>query len=616
MVSPANIRAGGASVEIVADSRKLDSGLREAESKLRAYNQRVRQLNREATAAAKAGDQGQAVRLGMQARELDKHADRVRERASTLSQRDDARGAMAQRLASFKAGKAALLADQNDLEERLAAATMKPRELALRDLDRHFDQMRAKYAGNAKMLALIERTAAAERAKVNADYAPGLMGMLGGKRLAKQEIKYAAANLAGVAGGEVGMAAMTLVSGAGAAAAVVAPLILLGVALKGAAAAVDAVKASVKAWGEQLDRTAALRVGTYRTLHPPTGNESEINSLNADIAKITEEQKKVHDTDTSMSWAKRMFVGNAPQEWAESEKTRNMDMLEKSRQELIKKRDALKDTPGETSAVRDASADWERQVYYIGQAKAAEEELFAAEMERAGLADQQAAERAAYVQQMGDQYGDATNAAVTGGVAGQREAEWQGVLRTMQAAKQTQEDIDKVHALFMGKNIAEDNRAVLDQITELADRLAVATGKASELDAEMAKIAREHPEASAENLAKLRAMKEKTDLAQFVKGELEGIKTPAEKFKEYRDRLDKAVGVGVLTQSQMEALLASKMAEAMGVARNVGGFNVSAINQMVGGGGSVAERTAKAAEDTAKNTRKLAGNQGSGATFG
>jgi hypothetical protein len=46
------IRAGGASVEIVADPRKLDSGLREAESKLRDYNQRVRQLNREATAAA------------------------------------------------------------------------------------------------------------------------------------------------------------------------------------------------------------------------------------------------------------------------------------------------------------------------------------------------------------------------------------------------------------------------------------------------------------------------------------------------------------------------------------------------------------------------------------
>src|SRR5664280_1298423 len=103
MVTSSNIRAGGASVEIVADPRKLDSGLREAEAKLRAYNQRVRQLGREATAAAKAGDQGQAIRLGMTARELDKHSDRVRERSSTLSQRDDARGALAQRLASFKA---------------------------------------------------------------------------------------------------------------------------------------------------------------------------------------------------------------------------------------------------------------------------------------------------------------------------------------------------------------------------------------------------------------------------------------------------------------------------------------------------------------------------------
>src|SRR5665811_396030 len=105
MVTSANIRAGGASVEIVADSRKLDSGLREAESKLRAYNQRVRQLNKEATAAAKAGDQGQAIRIGMTAQELDKQSARITERAGTLSQRDDARSAMAQRLASFKAGK-------------------------------------------------------------------------------------------------------------------------------------------------------------------------------------------------------------------------------------------------------------------------------------------------------------------------------------------------------------------------------------------------------------------------------------------------------------------------------------------------------------------------------
>jgi hypothetical protein len=611
MDTSTNIRTGGASVEIVADARKLDTGLREAESKLRAYNQRVRQLNKEATAAAKAGDQGQAIRLGTTARELEKRSQRMTERSSTLSQRDDARGALAQRLASFKAGKAALLSDQSDLEERLAAATMKPRDLALRDLDRHFAQMRSKYVGNATMLQRIEQTAAAERAKVNSDYSTGIIGGLGGKRLAKQEMRYAAASLAGVAGGEVGMVAMTLLSGAGMAAAVVAPLLVLGVAFKGMVDAVNAVKASVKAWGEQLDRTAALRVGVNRTLHPPTANESEINSLNADIAKITEEQKKVHDTDTKQSWTTRMFMGNAPQEYAASEKDRNLDMLEASRQKLIKKRDALKDTPGEPSAVRDANADWERQIYYIGQAKAAEEELFAAEMERAGKAD----ERADQVKAMADQYGDATNAALTGGVAGQREAQWQGVLRTMQAAKQTQEDIDKVHALVIGQNIAEDNRAVLDQITEMADRLAVATGKASELDVEMARIAREHPEASAENLAKLRSMKEKTDLAQFVKGELEGIKTPAEKFKDYRDRLDKAVGVGVLTQSQMEALLASKMAEAMGVARNVGGFNVSAINQMVGGGGSVAERTAKAGEETAKNTRKLVDGQGSGGTF-
>jgi len=52
MVTSSNIRPGGASVEIVADGCKLDTGLREAESKLRAYHQWARLLNKEATARA------------------------------------------------------------------------------------------------------------------------------------------------------------------------------------------------------------------------------------------------------------------------------------------------------------------------------------------------------------------------------------------------------------------------------------------------------------------------------------------------------------------------------------------------------------------------------------
>ena len=590
MVSSSNIRAGGASVEIVADSRKLDTGLREAESKLRAYNQRVRQLNKEATAAAKAGDQGQAIRLGMTARELDKHSDRVRERASTLSQGDDARSAMTQRLASFKAGKSALLADQNDLEERLAAATMKPRDLALRDLDRHFAQMRAKYAGNAAMLTQIEQTAAAERAKVNADYSTGIMGMLGGKRLAKQEIKYAAANLAGVAGGEVGMAAMTLVSGAGAAAAIVAPLILLGVAFKGAADAVNAVKASVKAWGEQLDRTAGLVVSANRIMRP----KSDTDGIDAEVARITEEQRKVHDTDTSMSWAKRIFVGNAPQEWAQGEKDRQLDMLERSKRELREYK----------KFVEEADRAWERLSHDIEQASEREAAMSELSRELVEGAQELSRQQAAHVQELDQSLTAATNAALTGGVAGQREAEWQDMARAMEELGVAEEEVQRIRAKLSQRNAAQDNRAIIDQIDELNLKLAVAVGKMTELDAARARLAKEHPNADRKNIDKLVALQDKANLAEFIKGELEGIKTPAEKFKDYRDRLDKAVGAGVLNPTQQQALLQSKMAELMGGVRSVGGFNVSAINQMVGGG-SVAERTARACEETAKNSRRF-----------
>ena len=590
MATSSNIRAGGASVEIVADPRKLDSGLREAEAKLRAYNQRVRQLNREATAAAKAGDQGQAIRLGMTARELDKHSDRVRERASTLSQGDDARSALAQRLASFRAGKAALLADQADLEDRLAAATMKPRDLALRDLDRHFAQMRAKYAGNAAMLTQIEQTAAAERAKVNADYSTGIMGMLGGKRLAKQEIKYAAANLAGVAGGEVGMAAMTLVSGAGAAAAVVAPLILLGVAFKGAAEAVDAVKASVKAWGEQLDRTTGLVAGANRLM----GRQSPTEAIDAEVARITEEQRKVHDTDTSMSWAKRIFVGNAPQEWAQGEKDRQLDMLERSKRELREY----------AAAVKAADREWEKLSYDIEQASEREAAMSELSRELVEGAQELSRQQAAHVQELDQSLTSATNAALTGGVAGQREQEWQDMARAMEELGVAEEEVQRIRAKLTQRNAAQDNRAIIDQIDELNLKLAVAVGKMTELDAARARLAKEHPDADRKNIDKLVALQNKTNLAEWAKGEVDSAKTPAERFKDYRDKLDKAVAAGVLDQSKMNVLLQAKMAEMMGGVRNVGGFNVAAINQMVGGG-SVAERTARACEETARNSRRF-----------
>ena len=98
------------------------------------------------------------------------------------------------------------------------------------------------------------------------------------------------------------------------------------------------------------------------------------------------------------------------------------------------------------------------------------------------------------------------------------------------------------------------------------------------------------------------------ELADFARNEKDLLLTPLQRLEQYKAKLAEAVEAGpaVMTQQQADALARAKAAEFMHVTPARGLFNIAAIQSLLGGSGSVAERTAKAAEKTAENTGKIA----------
>lgn len=242
MAGPGDIRAGGAYVELSAPDEKLTRDLQQAEGKVQQYGRSIRTLLAQADRAEGLGQSGRAAALRelaqrqtanqAQAMQSVKTAQRAlvvdRAHAEAIVE-DQQRTLQARRQAA-----AQLVVDQQDLEDRLFRAQATGKQIALRDLDRHFATLRARYQGNAKMLLLIERSYRAESLAISKEHSGGLLGALGGKKLVRKEMKYAASTVAGMHGGEVGLGIATLMSMSGTAIAIAAPLMMIGAAYQGA----------------------------------------------------------------------------------------------------------------------------------------------------------------------------------------------------------------------------------------------------------------------------------------------------------------------------------------------------------------------------------------------
>ena len=166
-----------------------------------------------------------------------------------------------------------------------------------------------------------------------------------------------------------------------------------------------------------------------------------------------------------------------------------------------------------------------------------------------------------------------------------------------------------MYALWVRMNEAEARRSIADQIAEANLQIQQAVGNMTELDAEMARLAKSMPWANPGDLAKLKAWKEAASLADFAKGETEALKGPEQRLREYAERIKEAVQAGYMTAAQGEAAVRSKAEEISPKAQSrksvetAGTFNASALAGLAAGG--VEDRIADATRETARNTARL-----------
>ena len=163
----ATIRSLTAAIRV--DGSGMQADLAKSTERVRAWQSDIRRLNAEARRADKAGDASAAAR----SRQI---AAGLAERQAALQEQTAARAALQQRLADRKAAAAEEAAIRRDLEDKHLAATSGRQALELAQLDRHYATLREKHKANAKLVEQIDRTHAAERAKIQQQTAAGRGG--------------------------------------------------------------------------------------------------------------------------------------------------------------------------------------------------------------------------------------------------------------------------------------------------------------------------------------------------------------------------------------------------------------------------------------------------------
>jgi hypothetical protein len=570
------------------------------------------------------------------------------------------------------------------IEDRLYAATHTAREVDLRNLQNYYARLRAQHAGNARMLALIDKSYAAESAQVMAQSGGGsLLGMFGGKRLAKQEIKYAAATGLGMHGGEVGMAASAMLAMSGPAALVVGGLILIGSAYssaeKRAQQLVDAQKSYNAYLREGVEWAKKLAEAPNTAVGRAAGDRAE--QLREGARKIEDELQAQKDNArwyqaiplllggiiSGDFFTKDMFAGEHKQQQMAAEMKAEADRLELTRHEnagIQSRRDAAAMNAGVESARIAAMAEGpERRRLALVQSQAdatrklteqlSDRRRFFEQDQSAGSSDRLKEELArqdaiwvnhfaiqawqrdgARRQAEAEQRQEAASAeeaeirAYQSGYAREaallelkhrREIEEYdaahrdktNLLRVHAAEDYSQDEgrlkeaMDLVQGLERARDLAQGKATPaqfewLDLEKKLADlgviaskvaeikglfdqmkqaqadqpldaeiknlniQLDLARGKIDDLEAARRRLGAANPQASPEKIAAVTALQDQVKLANWAKQQADSLKTPVERFREYRDELERAREAGDLTKAQEAALLEKKMGDLMG----------------------------------------------------
>ena len=610
MADSNGIRAGRAFVEIGVDNRPLRPGLEQAQATVRAYATRIAQLQKQVIVAYAGGQSGRTI-------SLQNISAALKERQATLTEAAAGRAALQQRLAVYKAIRAEA--------EAIARADMESAMGGYGGAGTYGGEGGGRRSGGLK-------------------YALGRRGPL----------RY----LAGEAGFAIGPEVGVLTSS-------IAYLGVLGgviaAALAGAGAAIAHHVESVNRW-KQMQADIAEQAERYKRILedlPATTKAGEKYRQVAQQAREDEKKWRKEGGEGEEGWfarnwralrtpdshlklqaqwqamqassvaaeyeakAKDEEAAQAAQDAAEAAAKQEKEREENRRQMLEADRQAGMQEIAGRYAVEDARL----QAMEDGSAKqlASLKSRHAREIEEGLLMgrhmtviyNRQAAEVEAAAAQQARNVGSlmtgvarklavaqAGQLSPAAGAKASLAFEWADLEKSLLAAGALKEQIAQVRMQWDKLQQISAQKAISDQIEEMNLQLAVSVGSMKALDAEMARIAKANPLVDPAVLDNLRKTKEALSSAQFAQGEKESLKTPAEKLQEYIAKVNEAVGRGYLSQAQADALTRSKQAEMFQAKTSVvGTFNASAAYGL--GQGNAADRTARATEETARNTKKL-----------
>lgn len=497
-----------------------------------------------------------------------------------------------------------------DLEERHFRATHSMRDVELRELLQRKEMALAAFRGQKQMEAQIEKTYAAERAQITKRYdeeggGGGKFDAFGGKRIFKQEAKYAATHLAMVHGGEVGLGVATLASMSGAAAAIVAPLIVAGTLYTKLREGIDSAKKAQQEYNdsiEEMDKKYARFAQSQLKGNQTSGFYFNLISENEDAMK-KDAERIAKGYSAGEAILKHFYKHSSGIDVATETDAATSDALRRMAQNSDFREEATK----QLDKVR---ADNKRlAAYSLGEAGIAGMRP-GADRATAELQLKHARERetfeAAYKERMeGLQHGGAETAyerykeeKLHKYLAGVMELRQKQELKNVETERQrqfddtllsmrqqydvtvktkTETDIQVEQAikrLGLEKDIAKqkllaaeyqkiaqakEQQALDDRADAIRDEIAVRNRLMKPEDAEMARYRAAHPEAFEESVESMRQLLAENRLDTFATTVKEAIQMPEQVLLRAKQEADEAMLAGNLTQFQRDKYLAGVM---------------------------------------------------------
>ncbi len=303
--------------EARSEMQSLLAQSREANRRLNPFGQLV--AGAEARDAAAAAQREQYMRQEAEAA-AKLNRDQLAMMAELTAARDAARSrdVIQAQQAAFEEARAAATAKELEaqqkleIEDRLYALTHARRDVELRHLDQYYAVLRRKHADNAEMLALIDKTYAAERNSILGQNRQGFVGK-GGKEAVNQNATFLASSVMGSTGGAIGMAVNNVFAFGLTGGAIAGAFMLANASIKKTVESAEQLRQIVAELAVSAKRFGEVLLGDA----PTTGRGDRLRQaekeLEAERDKAAKQRSEL-ENDTlakGRSWVSKQFHANS-----------------------------------------------------------------------------------------------------------------------------------------------------------------------------------------------------------------------------------------------------------------------------------------------------------------